>query len=1045
MRKSTLILSFLLVCVIMLSTHSQAQETEIYRTEIKHYREGLELYDKEKYGAAKHAFERALNDIEDETSMVYEESTYYQALCAMHLFNRNAEYLLREFIQQYPESPRVKDAYFQLGRYNYRQKQWDEVIQFFDFIDSYDLDVESRNEYLFKKGYAFFRLDSLDEAKRNLYQLIDVPNEYYAPANYYYGHISYEHGNYETALKAFKKIENDEKFSRVTPYYITQIYYQQERYDSLISYGTPLIDQPKIKRKEEIARLIGESYFSKGEFDEAIPFLETFVKESATKTREDDYQLGYAYYKADRPKEALPWLKRTIYQDDSLAQSANYLIAEAYMDLDDKKNALAAYQSVYQADYNTTLSEESLFNFAKLSYELEYDPYNKAIDAFIQYLKKYPNAMRSEQAYEYLINIYLNSKNYRSAIASLETNLDLDIRFKEVYQDLLYNFAVEQFMNGQYYESIQTFDRSLTQPIDKNLAALANYWKADAYYRQQMYSQAIESYNAFMYNPRAILLPEFYLAHYNIAYAYYQKRSYDKASSWFRKFLAYQEADSIRTGDALIRTGDCFFVRKEYLISLEYYQKAINLGTRDVDYALYQYAQASGVMKRTDEKLATLTQLEKDYPNSDYIDAARFELGQTYVTKGKNDQALAYFNKVVESPTNSSFSRKARVNIGLIYYNQDQNEKALVEFKRVVAENPNYADSKGALRGIQNIYKESGEIEKYEEYINSLAFMNISNGSLDSLTYESTELQYMAGNCANATDGFERYLAKFDQPIFYLNASFYLAECLFKSGNFPDALNYYTNILRKPNSKFTEPSLGKASYINFTTQEYEVAAQQFEQLINIAEYPENRRNGVIGSMRCYVELDQFNKIDTAANRVLALDELDDVLMIEAQYAKAWAQLNLGNSSEARTRFKAIINSSTTEYAAKALFYTAESLYEENYLDSSEVLIFQLVNFTPTYDYWLAKGLILLSDVYLAKDDAFQAKAALESIIENYQGEDNLREVAQEKLDKLINENQPAPPQEEEEIEIDMGIDELDYDGLFEEEEEIIDEPNQNNE
>ena len=61
---------------------------------------------------------------------------------------------------------------------------------------------------------------------------------------------------------------------------------------------------------------------------------------------------------------------------------SNYLIAESYMDLDDKKAARSAYQNVYNLGQNQELAEESLFNFAKLSYELAYDPYNQAIDAF---------------------------------------------------------------------------------------------------------------------------------------------------------------------------------------------------------------------------------------------------------------------------------------------------------------------------------------------------------------------------------------------------------------------------------------------------------------------------------------------------------------------------------------------------------------------------------------------------------------------------------------------------------------------------------------
>lgn len=1021
-----------------------AQETEIYTNELKHYRRGLELYDKEKFSAAFNAFELALEDMQEPSGMAYEEATYHKALCALHLFNRDAEYLLKEFIKHYPESPRVKNAYFQLGRYNYRQKQWEEVVLYLSEIDPYDLTPEERAEYYFKKGYAQFREENYTEAKRDLYQLIDVPGTYHAPANYYYGHIAYEDGNYETALKSFTKLKTDEKFKPVVPYYITQIYYHQERYDSLISYGTPLLEQDKIKRKPEIARLVGESYFNKKQYSEAIPHLEYYAKESSAKTREDDYQLGYAYYKAGEPVKAIATLKKTTYTADSLAQSANYLIAESYMDAGDKRSALSAYQNTYSLDFDKKLSEESLFNYAKLSYELEFDPYNKAIDAFIKYLETYPNALRSEQAYEYLINIYLNTKNYSAAIASLETTMSMDKRFKKVYQQLVYNLAVEQFASGQYYNSIETFDQSLTRPEDKTLAALANYWKADAYYRERIFHKAIQAYQDFMYEPRAILLPEFYLAHYGTAYSYFQKKDYAQAASWFRKFLAYKEADSLRTNDALIRTGDCYFIQKEYLVALEYYRQAIDLGVRDTDYALYQFALASGVVKRDDDKLAALQRMEKEYPESDFIDAALYELGRTYVAQNKTNDALSYMNRVVENHPNSSYKRKAMVSTGLIYYNMDRNDEALTIFKKVVEENPNYSDSKEALRGIQNIFKESGDVSGYESYISTLAFMNISDGSLDSLNYESTELRYMAGNCSEAISGFQRYLSKFDQPIFYLNASFYLAQCLYKSGNFPEALNYYTNVLRRPTSKFTEPALVKASYINFITNQFEVAASQYERLYELANYPENKERAIIGLMQSYYEYGAILKADSVAYMVENINSLDERLVAQSGFIHALALLEQEKSDTARALFMQLADSSQSEFAAHGLYLTAQSLYEEGLQDSAETVIFKLVNFTPTYDTFLAKGLILLSDVYLAKDDPFQAKATLESIIENYTGDDALKKEAEEKLNNLLEENSPPEPEPEPDMEIDMGIDELDYDALFEEE-LPIEEPNQNNE
>lgn len=1015
-----------------------SQETERYTHEWKSYRQGLELFDKEKYTAAFEAFEQAKQQINDPNSAEYEACDYYQALCSVELFNRNAAYELKQFIQHYPESPRVVQVYFQLGRYYYRKKSWEEATEWLSKIDEYDLTATDRHEFFFRKGYAFFRQDSLQPAKRALYELINVPSYYHAPANYYYGHIAYLEGNYETSLQSFKRIESDEKFSVIVPYYITQIYYNQQRYDSLIGYAEPLLERSDIKRQAEIARLVGEAYFGKGEYGKAVPYLEQYVKESKTTDRSDHFQLGFAYYQEEQYDQAIPSLKKVIYAEDSLAQVSNYLIGNAYLSLDNKRSALAAFQQVYPQEFNEDIAQEALFQYAKLSYELAFDPYNKAIEAFILYLEKYPNALRKEQAYDFLINIYLNSKNYRAAIASLEMSHKLDPRLRQVYQQLLYNLGVEQFLNGQFGMAVQTWDQSLEHPEDKSLTAQTAYWKAEAHYNMRQYLRSIDLYSDFLFQPRAILLPQFHDAHYGIGYAYFQAQDYLNAASWFRKLIAYPDADSARVADALIRTGDCYFIRKEYLLSLEFYQRAIDREGKDTDYALYQFALASGILQKDADKLAALTRLEQSFPHSSYLDAALYELGRTNLAVGKMDEALAYFNKVTKDHPNSSFKRKAQVSIGLIYFNQNQNDQALSIFKQVVAENPNYTDSREALRGIRNIYRETGNIDTYESYIAGLDFLNLSNGSLDSLTYESAELRYMAGNCTQSAEDFTAYLEKFDPPIFYLEAHFYLAECLFKQPDLPGALVHYTQVLEKPTSKFTEPALAKAAYINYELHQYDQANTYYQQLLEIARYPVNRQAALLGIMRSEYHEGEFLEALDAAEDVLKSSDNTELETGEAQYIIARSRDALGQDSAALHSYQKLVQEAPSEKAAEALFRIADLYFRQNQLDSAESKVFELVNFTPTQEEWLANGLLLLADVYLAREDDFQAKATLETIIENYEGEERIKTKAQEKLATLLKAQQPTE-EKTPEVEIDLRLDSIDYDLLFLEDEEPIEE------
>jgi hypothetical protein len=84
---------------------------------------------------------------------------------------------------------------------------------------------------------------------------------------------------------------------------------------------------------------------------------------------------------------------------------------------------------------------------------------------------------------------------------------------------------------------------------------------------------------------------------------------------------------------------------------------------------------------------------------------------------------------------------------------------------------------------------------------------------------------------------------------------------------------------------------------------------------------------------------------------------------------------------------------------------------------------ELVKQKPSYDYWLAKGILLLGDNFTAQKDYFNAKHSVESVLDNYDG-DKKGEVlaaAVQKLDYIksleINELQQQPEQEELEIEL----------------------------
>ncbi|MDZ7740470.1 MAG: tetratricopeptide repeat protein [Bacteroidota bacterium] len=86
--------------------------------------------------------------------------------------------------------------------------------------------------------------------------------------------------------------------------------------------------------------------------------------------------------------------------------------------------------------------------------------------------------------------------------------------------------------------------------------------------------------------------------------------------------------------------------------------------------------------------------------------------------------------------------------------------------------------------------------------------------------------------------------------------------------------------------------------------------------------------------------------------------------------------------------------------AEAKYYLAYVQFTNKDLAGAEESIFQLVDEYASQDFWVAKSFILLTDIYVSQDNLFQAKQTLQSIIDNYRGED-LREVARQRLKQIV--------------------------------------------
>ncbi len=251
---------------------------------------------------------------------------------------------------------------------------------------------------------------------------------------YYYSAIAYENGFYRTALEGFERLAGDETFGSIVPFYITQIYYIDKNYDGILEMAPALIDQAGKTRETELYRFIGDAHFQKGNYSEAIPYLEKFIRDTKLSDRNDKYELAYSYYQTGAIDKATRLFNEVVGRSDILTQNAYYMLGSCYLKANDKKKAQMAFSAAAGMNYDPEVQEEALFNFAKLAYENSYAPFGEGIDALHNYIRSYPNSENVSEAYDYLISAYMRLKNYQAALNSLEKISSKDDRLKAAYQ-----------------------------------------------------------------------------------------------------------------------------------------------------------------------------------------------------------------------------------------------------------------------------------------------------------------------------------------------------------------------------------------------------------------------------------------------------------------------------------------------------------------------------------------------------------------------------------------------------------------------------------
>jgi len=1000
------------ICVlipILFVLTAQAQQNpafDIYRT----YHAATELFGKGKYVAAAEQFRLVERSrvktttqpkFESEVSLIKENSQYYEALCALELGNDDAESMFLRFIKEHPENPLTKLAYFQIGRSYSRQEKYADALRWFDKVEAGELNGRQAIEYKFRKGYAYFETNDYKNAQLLFSEVKNTRSPFTDDAIYYFAYIAYLNKDYHLALVNFERLKKSKKYENSYPYYITAVYFLDNRYDDVINYAVPIINSTHQQHETEMLRIIAASYFAKANYDYAARYYARFEDEDQGRTQntQDSYQMGYTYFKVGNYSKAATELEKLQQQNDVFSQNGNYTLGNVFLKMNNKQSARSAFFAASRLTFDKQLQEDALYEYAKLSYELDFN--TQALDATRLYLKNYPNSTRNNEVKTLLGEELLNSHNYKEAVEILEPIPNKSASAQAAYQKVTYYRGLEFYNERAFENAIGIFLRSLKNPVDNKIEVLTTYWMAESMYEVRKYGESVENFEKFLDMPGASETDVYNYANYALAYAAFGDEQYKKAATYFQKFLQGEEKDPNTVNDAVTRLADSYFVMKSYGKAMEYYNRIIEKHTPGQDYALFQRGMIQGLQGSPDGKINTLTDVLNKYPNSDYADDASFEIAYTHFLKNEGDVAKTGLQDMIKKYPSSSYVPRALVTIGLIDYNAGNDDLAVESFKTVIKDYSSTDEAKLALKQVEKIYTDKGDAQTFINYAATTPIANYSSADQENIMITAANNLYVKGDWQGTVGAVNAYYDKFPtKPIYEKQARFIRAQSLVNLNRPDEAVADYNVILNDWTSPYTERSLISMAKLYISQKKYNEAVPFLKKLETNSEYKADYTFAINSLLQCYAQMEMPDDALNYVKLVRSNDKTAQEDKFRTGLYAGQAYLQKGDTTSAVNEFDYTISNTKTIAAAEAKYNIALIEYKKGKYKASQKTCFDLVKDLPNYDYWVTKTFILLADNYVALKDTFQAKATLQSVIDNYKGDDDILPTAKQKLDQL---------------------------------------------
>lgn len=418
------------------------------------------------------------------------------------------------FIDKYPDSPNIDEAYDYLGKAFVTSKNYREALLSMEKIKNKNQTVYKAMQRLaFYRGVELYIDMKYDEAIYFFdYSLKygEFDRQLKARALYWRGESNYRMGRFEAARNDYQQFVNASGAQSLAEYTTAHynmgyVFFNLKNYGSAIEWFRKYAASKGLTDKVMLAdayNRMGDSYFVDRAFN---PAIENYRKAAATALTAADYAMFQESFCMGLLKDhrgKINNLQQLInrYPQSPYCDDAYFEIARAYVALNQLDDAIYNFKLVKERYPKGTLAPKAMLQLGLLYYNRS--DYDNSMAFYKRVVNEYPRTADASEALAGLRNIYMDKSDFDGYMAYTATLGDFARIDNREQDSLLYVSAERLYLRGEFKQALPAFQKYLQALPAGRFALNAYYYLGDCFYREPNRAEALKLFTYVADQPR---------------------------------------------------------------------------------------------------------------------------------------------------------------------------------------------------------------------------------------------------------------------------------------------------------------------------------------------------------------------------------------------------------------------------------------------------------------------------------------------------------------------------------------------------------------